>query len=68
MVDAPAVTVTSPRTELEAQGLGAGTTVTVTVTVVLKPEHTDVSEGGRTEVIMVLVLVTIAGRDGVMML
>lgn len=59
-VDAPAVTVTSPRTELEAQGLlGVGTTVMVTVTVVLA-EHTGASEV-RMDVVKVLVSVTTAG-------
>lgn len=68
-VDAPAVTVTSPRTELDAQGLeGAGWTVTVTVTVVSMAEQMGASEEVRTDVVFVKVLVTMAGVEGVMML
>lgn len=67
IVDAPAVTVTSPRTELDAQGLGAGWTVTVTVTVLSMAEHMGTSEV-RMDVVIVRVLVTTAGSEGVMML
>lgn len=60
-VEAPAVTVMSPRTELDVHGLGAGKTVTVTVTVVSTAEHMGVSVGRRTDVNMVVVSVTMAG-------